>query len=162
MRKLILLLVFSGILSVASAQKTLLFEKIGTSSRYAYHLGDNIKIRTLNDNLVLKSYLWHMTDSTLTIGPRTTVAVSDIGAFYRNHHFPKLMSRFFFIAGAGYLIIDSFNNLINKEQVFVPQTLIISGSLIGISLVLIPAHSTKYRIGIKWKIKILDEDVRFD
>ena len=162
MRKLILSLVFFATMSTASAQKTLLFEKIGTSSRFAYHLGDDIKIRTLKKNLILKSYLWGLTDTTLTIGPRNTVSVTDIGTVYRNHHFPKLMTRFFFIAGAGYLIIDSFNNLINKEQVFIPQTLIISGSLIGISLVLIPAHQTKMKIGIRWKVKILDADVRFD
>lgn len=162
MKRLLLLMVFSIILLVSQAQKTLLFEKVGTPNRYAYHLGDDIKIRTIKNQVILKSYLWHLTDTTLTIGPRTTIPVTDIDAFYRNHHFPKLMSRFFFIAGAGYLLIDSFNNLINNEQVFMPQTLIISGSLIGVSLVLIPAHQTKYRIGVKWKVKILDEDLKIN
>ena len=162
MKKLVLLLVFFTSLSVSQAQKTLLFEKVGTSSRYAYHLGDDIKIRTIKDKLILKSYLWHLTDTTLTIGPRTTISVTDIDAVYRDHHFPKLMSRFFFIGGAGYLLIDSFNNLINNEQVFESQTLIISASLIGVSLVLIPAHQTKYKVGVRWKVKILDEDIRFD
>jgi hypothetical protein len=162
MKKLVLLLVFFTSLLVSQAQKTLLIEKVGTSSRYAYHLGDDIKVRTVKDKLILKSYLWHLTDTTLTIGPRTTIPVTDIDAFYRDHHFPKLMSRFFFIAGAGYLLIDSFNNLINNEQVFESQTLIISASLIGISLALIPAHQTKHKIGVRWKVKILDEDIRFD
>lgn len=162
MKRLTLLLILYTFLSAASAQKTLLFEKVGTSSRYAYHLGDDIKVRTLKQNQVLRSYLWGITDTTLTIGPRNTISIFDIGAFYRNHHFPKLMTRFFFIAGAGYLIIDSFNNLINNEQVFIPQTMIISASLIGVSLVLIPAHQTKTKIGIRWKVKILDADVKFD
>ena len=156
MKRLTLLLILYTFLSAASAQKTLLFEKVGTSSRYAYHLGDDIKVRTLKQNQVLRSYLWGITDTTLTIGPRNTISIFDIGAFYRNHHFPKLMTSFFFIAGAGYLIIDSFNNLINKEQVFVPQTMIISASLIGVSMAIILLGQKKCRIGIRWKLKIMD------
>jgi hypothetical protein len=156
MRKLILLLVIFAVFSGASAQRTLVLEKIGTSTRYAFHLGDDIKIRTKKQNLIVKSYLWNLTDTSVTIGPRTVIPLSDISAVYKHYYFQKLMTRILFYAGAGYFILDSFNNLINKEQVFVPQTMIISGSLIGVSLAIIPLGQKKCRIGIRWKLKIMD------
>jgi hypothetical protein len=142
--------------STGFAQKTLIVEKIGTSTRYAYHIGDEIKIKTRKDEVVLKNYIWSLADSSLTIGSRTQVQLGDIGAVYKQFHFPKLMTKFFIIAGAGYLIIDSFNNLINKEKVFEPQTMIISASLIGVGVALIPLSQKKCRIGFRWKLKVLD------
>lgn len=156
MRKLILLLILLVAFSGVFAQKTLVLEKIGTSTRYAFHLGDNVKIRTKKQNVIVKSYLWNLTDSSVTIGPRTTIPLSDISAVYKHYYFQNLMTRILFYAGAGYFILDSFNNLINREQVFVPQTMIISGSLIGVSMAIIPLGQKKYRIGIRWKLKIMD------
>jgi hypothetical protein len=156
MRKLILLLVLFAAFSGAFAQKTLVLEKIGTSTRYAFHLGDDVKIRTKKQNVIVKSYLWNLTDSSVTIGPRTTIPLSDISAVYKHYYFQNLMTRILFYAGAGYFILDSFNNLINREQVFVPQTMIISASLIGVSMAIIPLGQKKCRIGIRWKLKIMD------
>src|SRR5450759_5218311 len=110
MRKLILLLVLFAAFSGAAAQKTPVLAKIRTSTRYAFHLGDDVKIRTKKQNVIVKSYLWNLTDSSVTIGQRTTIPLSDISAVYKNYHFPKLMTRFLFIAGTGYFILDSFNN----------------------------------------------------
>jgi hypothetical protein len=156
MRKLILLLLLFAAFSGASAQKTLVLEKIGTSTRYAFHLGDDVKIRTKKQNIIVTSYLWNLTDSSVTIGPRTTIPLSDISVVYKHYYFQNLMTRILFYAGAGYFILDSFNNLINREQVFVPQTMIISGSLLGVSMAIIPLGQKKCRIGIRWKLKIMD------
>jgi uncharacterized protein with WD repeat len=156
MRKLILVLVIFVVSSGASAQETLVLEKIGTLTRYSFHLGDDIKIRTKNQNRMVRSYMWNLTDSSVTIGSRTTIQLSDISAVYIHYYFPALMNRILFYAGAGYFILDSFNNLINKEQVFVPQTMIISGCLLGASLAFIPLSQKKCRIGIRWKLKVMD------
>jgi hypothetical protein len=156
MRKLILLIMFLVAYSGATAQKTLVLEKIGTPTRYGFHLGDDVKIRTKKQNQIVKNYLWNLTDSSVTIGPRTTIPLSEISAVYKHYYFPKLMTRILFYAGAGYFILDSFNNLINNEQVFIPQTMIISGSLLGVSLAIIPLSQKKCKIGIRWKLKIMD------
>ncbi|MGA2823985.1 MAG: hypothetical protein ABSE72_10725 [Bacteroidales bacterium] len=156
MKKLVLLAMFLAACSAASAQKTLVLEKIGTPTRYGFHLGDDVKIRTKKQNLIIKSYLWNLTDSSVTIGSHTTIQLSDISAVYRNIYFPHLMTRILLYAGAGYFILDSFNNLINHERVFIPQTMIISGSLIGVSLAIIPLSQKKCKIGIRWKLKIMD------
>jgi hypothetical protein len=156
MRKLILLLVFLTVFSAVSGQKTLVVEKIGTSTRYAFHLGDDMKIRTKKPDGIVKSYLGFLTDSSLTMGPRTIIPVSDVSAVYKHFHFQTFMTRAFFYAGAGYILLDSFNNLINNERVFIPQTMIISGSLMAVSFAIIPLGHKKCRIGIRWKLKIMD------
>jgi hypothetical protein len=156
MKKSILLIILTVICSGLFAQMTMVVEKIGTPTRYGFHLGDNVKIQTKTQKVILKSYLWALTDTSITIGPRTTIPVSDIGAVYKHYHFPKLMTDFLFIAGAGYFILDSFNDLINKERIFHTQTLIISGCLVAASLAIIPLHQKKCRIGIRWKLKIMD------
>jgi hypothetical protein len=156
MRKLVLLLVFLAAFSGAYAQKTMVVEKIGTSTRYAFHLGDDVKVRTKKENKIVNSYLWNLTDSSLTLGVRTTIPLSDINAVYKHFYFQNLMTRIFLYAGAGYFVLDSFNNLINKEQVFVPQTMIISASLIAVGVAIIPLGQKKCKIGIRWKLKIMD------
>lgn len=157
MKKLILVLIFLTTSAIIlPAQKMIVLEKIGTQNRYGFRLGDYMKIQTRAKKQIVKSYLWALTDSTITIGPRTTISVSDIGAVYKDFHFPKLMTKFLFIGGAGYFVLDAFNNLINKQRVFNPQTLIISSSIIGVSLAIIPLHQWKYKIGIRWKFKIMD------
>ena len=125
-------------------------------SQESHILTSNGEPKTKTKKLIVKSYLWTLTDSSVTIGPRTILPLSDIGAVYKHFYFQKLMTRILLYAGAGYLILDSFNNLINHEQVFVPQTMIISGSLIGASFAIIPLGQKKCRIGIRWKLKIMD------
>lgn len=156
MKKLVFWLVLQSVVSGTFAQKTLVVEKIGTSTRYAFHLGDKVKIQTKQKNLIVKSFLANITDTSLTIGNHTTVPLSDISAVYKHFHFQTYMTHALFLIGAGYFILDSFNNLINKEQVFVPQTMIISAAFIGLSAAIIPLGQKKCRIGIRWKVKVMD------
>jgi hypothetical protein len=98
MKKLILILILlTSSVIILPAQKMIVLEKIGTQTRYGFRLGDYMKIQTREKKQIVKSYLWALTDSSITIGPRTTIAVSDIGAVYKNFHFPRLMTKFFFI-----------------------------------------------------------------
>jgi hypothetical protein len=156
MRKSVLLVILLSVCTGLFAQMTMVVEKIGTPTRYGFRLGDDVKIQTKKQKVIVKSYLWALTDTSITIGPRTTIPVSDIGAVYKHYHFPRLMTDFLFIAGAGYFVLDSFNNMINKERVFNPQTMIIGGCLVAASLAIIPLHQKKCRIGIRWKLKIMD------
>ena len=160
MKKLILILVVLIQVSSGFGQKTLRLEKMGTSTHYYFNLGDVIRIRTKTQNQVLKNYLWNIADSSITVGPRNKVDLSDISAVYKHYHFPALMTRFIFIAGAGYFVLDSFNNLINRQQVFQPQTMIISASLVAVSALIIPLHQKKCKLGLRWKLRIIDVPVR--
>jgi hypothetical protein len=156
MKILILTGVLLALSLVAFSQRTLVLEKIGTSRRYAFHLGDDLKVQTIKEKTIHKSYLWNLTDSTMTIGPRTVVPLSDVAAVYKDHHFPKLISKFLLIMGGGYIVLDAFNNLINNKQVFVPQTWYIGGGIMLAGVAIIPFWQTKHKIGIRWKLKIME------
>jgi hypothetical protein len=156
MKILILTTVLLGVSLAAFSQRTLVLEKIGTSRRYAFHLGDEVKVLTIKEKSIHKSYLWNLTDSTMTIGPRTVVPLSDVATVYKDHHFPKLMSKFLMIMGGGYIVLDAFNNLINNKQVFVPQTWYIGGGIMLAGVAIIPLWQTKHKIGIHWKLKIME------
>ncbi len=156
MRNLILLVILLNASLGLSAQQTLVVEKIGTPTRYGFHLGDDVKIQTKADKLILKSYIWALTDSSVTIGIHHTVPLADVGAVYKYYHFPNLLTKFFFIAGGGYFVLDSFNNLINKEKIFNPQTFLISCGLVAVGCAIIPLHQKKCRIGIRWRLKVMD------
>jgi len=160
MIKRILILVFLVASFTGSAQqKTLVVEKMGASRRYAYRSGDEIKLQTREKHLILKNYLWIDSDSIITIGTRTMIPLTDIGAVYHQTYFPRLMTHLLLIAGAGYIVLDSFNNLINNNQVFEQNTIIIGGSLIAAGVLLIPFHQKKCRIGLHWKVKVLDINI---
>ncbi|MCX6245505.1 MAG: hypothetical protein NTU98_12495 [Bacteroidetes bacterium] len=159
MKRIFILAFLAASLAGYAQQKTLVVEKIGTSRRYAYRSGDDIKIQTRKDHRILKNYLWISSDTAIIVGVRTMVPLSDIGAVYHPTYLPKLMTNLLLIAGAGYIILDSFNNLINHELVIEQNTLIIGGSLIAAGVLLIPFHQKKCRIGVHWKVKVLDINI---
>jgi len=136
-------------------QNVLMVEKIGTSKKLTYLVGDYINIKTKANKLRLKNFLWSIEDSSIMIGSNHTVCFNDIYSVRKEIYFPKLLSKITLIAGAGYITLDIINNLINGQQVFNPTSLIIGGSLIGVGLVMIPLSQRNIHIGFKWKLKVI-------
>jgi hypothetical protein len=69
----------------------------------------------------------------------------------------KLLSKVSFIAGSGYLILDSGNQLINSEKPFFhKRTLKSSSVMLGISLVCHIFSTRYYRINKRHPIKIIN------
>ena len=154
---LIWILFFSGI---SYAQKTLVVEKIGTSKKLLFRIGDDIKLHAGNPKRILHSYLWNMSDSVLVIGNGNKVMMSDVLKVNKEVYFPKLMKRLFLMGGIGYFSVTAFNHLINNEQVFPVRDLVITGSLFTGAAICIPLSSRNVRIGHRWKIKVLDIEIR--
>jgi len=147
----VLVFLFDGVIG----QNILLLEKIGTTKKFSYQVGDYINIKTKAKHLRLKNFLWSVEDSSIMIGTNYTVRFNDIKSVKRDIYFPKLLSKITLVAGAGYIILDVVNNLINGQQVFNPTTLIIGGSLVGVGLVMIPLSQHNINIGFKWKLKVI-------
>jgi len=143
------------ICSDVSGQSTLLLEKIGTPKKYTYQIGDFINVKTKTKHLRLKSFLWSIEDSSIMIGTHYTVRFDDIKSVRRDIYFLNLLSKITLVVGATYITLDIVNNLINNRQVLEPTSLVISGSLIGVGLVLIPISHRNIGIGLKWKLKVL-------
>jgi hypothetical protein len=145
----------------AFSQKTLLVEKIGTSSKYFYHKGDFIKIKVRDGDSVVKGQLWDIGDSVISIaGLRPfDIKTSNIGVVYKQYAFPKKLSRYLGIFSALVFGIITTNHVINNEQVFTSDLFIISGAIAGGSLISLALSEKRCRIGSRWKIKVLDMNV---
>lgn len=160
MKVLMFIFLFSISAINSAGQKTLLMEKIGTSRKFYYKVNDDIKLKTEPKGLKYKGQITSIFDSSVCvgnyIGREDKIFLSDICFIYRVAYFPRRASQAFLIAGSAYFILDAFNNLINNEQVIDSQTLIIAGSLIGVSLILIPISHPRYAVGLRWKLKVLD------
>jgi len=151
-----LLMIIFSISSIA--QKTLLVEKIGRSSKYYYHVGDKIKVKTLENKTVYNGVLTEIRDSSITISSISgnLISVADITYVYRQ--FPGIRRLGFYLMGFGGVIflVIAVNNLINNDQVFTQYAFIVSGSFIGAGLISLALSEKRYKIGTRWKVKILD------
>ena len=154
------LFIFALLVACSSlCQNVLVLHKITSTKKYFYMPGDYIRLKTKTGNLKLNNFIGTIGDSSFQVGNKYNVKLDEVKTITRKIHGVALLSKLLMIAGGGYLLIDSFNRLINNEQVFYPQTLIISGSFIAAGLVLIPVANRQYHIGLKWKLKILDASV---
>ena len=151
-----LLMIIFSISSIA--QKTLLVEKIGRSAKYYYHVGDKIKVKTLENKTVYNGVLTEIRDSSITISSISgnLISVADITYVYRQ--FPGIRRLGFYLMGFGGVIflVIAVNNLINNDQVFTQYAFIVSGSFIGAGLISLALSEKRYKIGTRWKVKILD------
>ncbi len=149
---------------VSIAQKTLLIEKIGTSSKYFYHLNDKIKIRAANPDTLMKGILWGIEDSSLSVATMRpyTIPFRNITLVYKQFAFPRKLGKMLAISGAVFFGVISFNHLINNEPVFSRDVFIVSGICFGGSIISFSLSERRCRIGDRWKLKVLDFPVKTD
>lgn len=153
------ILVFLGMNTVA--QETLLVEKIGTSCKYYYHLGDKIKLRTNARDSLIRGKLTVINDSIISVSPELyPIPVHDIGSVYKQYGFPRRLGIKLGEAGIVFFVVITINNLINKKQVFPTYTYIITGSCFAAGLISISLKQRRCKIGERWKLKILDFTVK--
>lgn len=155
---LFFVLLFFVIPGVAFSQRTLVVEKIGTRVRYPYHVGDLLKLRVSKADTLLKGRLWSIGDSVIAVSELRPfdVKTTDIRSVYKIYGFPKRFSKYMFIGSAVFFTIITINHIVNHEPVISPDALIVSGALAGAGLITLSLSERKCKIGVKWKIKILD------
>ena len=139
-------------------QKTMMVEKIGTSRKYYYHIGDYLKLRVSAQDTILKGKLWEIQDSSIAVSELRPfdVRLCSIGSVYKQFAFPKKLGTYLGFFSAGLFVIIVANHLINKEQVFTPDLFIISGSVLGGSLISFSLSQKRCKIGHRWKVKVLN------
>jgi len=138
-----------------------LIEKSGTSRKYYYHAGDYLKLRVSSQDTLLKGKLWSIRDSLISISELRPfdVRLSDIRSVYKQFYFPKKFGTYMAIGGLGIFAIIGFDHLINNEQVFTTDMFIISGSMLGAGLISFSLSEKRCRIGLRWKVKVLDINI---
>lgn len=144
------------------AQKTLLVEKTGKRSKYYYHTGDNIKLRSAACRNLVKGELIAIRDSSITVFQlkSTDVALKDIVCVFKQFERPKKVGRKFLEFGAVIFLVMVFNNLINNSPAFNQYVFIVSGSFLGAGLLSFALSERPCKIGDRWKVKVLDGYLR--
>ena len=152
----ILLLIFMTFLRpLAFSQHYLLIEKPGKIKHFLYKTGDPILLKTSLNKKTLVGEINTIDPAFLVIGYDQKVDLDKIHAVLKPNFFPPLFSHLTRAAGIGYFVIDVVNNLINGDRVFVPETMIISTGLVGVSFLFNPFRNRKLEIGKPWRINIL-------
>ena len=161
MKKILILIVFYFVTGFAFAQRTLLVEKLGTSRRYFYHTGDYLKLRVSKQDTLLKGKLWYIHDSSISVAELRPfdVRLGDIGSVYKRFAFPRKFGKIVGYGSAGIFVIIAINHLVNNEQVFTPDMFIISGAMLGASLISLSLSEKRCRTDKGWKIKVLDVNI---
>jgi hypothetical protein len=144
-----------------TAQKTLLLEKIGTNRKFYYHAGDKIELRTLQKDSLFKVHLWDITDSTVTLLSMRpyTIPLRDIKYVYKEFRFPRKLAVNLAIFGGLMVGIISVNHLINNESLANKDVLIVPAICFGGSIISFSLSKQRFRIGTRWKFKVLDMPV---
>jgi hypothetical protein len=162
MKKYLILFAICAAASHVYAQKTLMVEKIGTSRKYFYHTGDYLKLRVSAKDTLLKGKLWSIGDTLIAVAELRPmdVRIAEIGSVYKQFRFPKKFGRYLIIGSGVFFGIITINHLINNEQVFTMDMLILSGSLMGAGLISISLGEKRCNTSKRWRVKILDMDLK--
>jgi hypothetical protein len=142
-------------------QKTLMIEKIGTSRRFFLQEQDHVKMRFKNPDTLLAGKLWSIEEDQIVIQSMRSypVALADITTVYRHFSFPVTVAGLAVTGGLMLFGIITINHLINNEQVFTNDMFVLTGSMLAIGGISFALSSKRYRIGDRWKVKILDYPV---
>ncbi|MFO7615456.1 MAG: hypothetical protein R6W71_12540 [Bacteroidales bacterium] len=140
-------------------QKILVLENVRTMKNFKYYEGQKIILKVAGERGKVHDRIAGLEEGSVILEYFGEVGFGQIEAIYRENWLVRITQSLSFIGGTGYLALDSFNHLINKEgPVFQTETLIISGSMITFSAALIPFQYRVIRPGDKWKLKMIDLD----
>ena len=158
LRKYLFILILLFISGFLFSQKTLMLEKTGTPRHYFFHVNDHMKIKLKSQDTILKGTLWSLKDTAIEIlGLRShTTPLADIQFVYRQSKFVKYFGMKMAEAGLVYFCIVTFNHLINNQQVLTNDVWIVPAAFFATSAITFSFYQKRYRIGLHWKLKILD------
>ena len=158
MKYLITLLLISLITFQAFAQMNILVDKIGTTRKYFYTTGQKMKLRVIAGDSLVRGKVWDIRDSFLILADKRNsyIKLTNIGSVYKQFAFPRHFAIKTAEFGGIIFLVIVVNHLINNEQVFTPDLFIISGAFIGASLISLSFSQKRCKIGVKWKLKVLD------
>jgi hypothetical protein len=140
-------------------QKILVLENIHTMKNFKYYEGQKIVLKVAGERGKVYDRIAGLEEGSVILEYYGEVGFDQIGAICRENWLVRITQSLSFIGGTGYLALDSFNRLINKEgPVLQTETLIISGSMIAFSAALIPFQYRIIRLGDKWKLKMIERE----
>ena len=150
----------AGILMIAffvtNAQKVLVVEKIGRGRYFSYMEGDMIHLETKKGPFHIQEEIVQIDDTSILVKGNYRISfdnISYIEKFYKRRRNNGILLT---IAGGALVGIISINNALQNKPVLDPLYLTIGAGLASAGGLWYSLGKRKYRIGKKWKLKVLD------
>ncbi len=160
--KRVLVFIFSFFLltTICIAQKSLAMDtyKLIGFKRIHYNTGDKISFSLKGEKTKYSGEILEITDSTIDI-QGLKVPLTMIGIIYRDksNFLLRDFSKVFVWCGAGFILLDTDNNLINKNPTVIDERAVIAGgSLMIIGWTMRLLSLKKYRINNRRILKVID------
>lgn len=156
------MLFFCFLITQVHAQKFMALTKPGIHTRIRYHAGDRVGFKLKGDKHIYKGDIQFFTDSAVAIGDSITVQLSDVRIFYDYDAgaAARYGSKILITAGIFYGAIVLINgSLANTNDLHNENNEIVTASLIGGGLLLLPFTKRKYKINHKRWLKIIDVSI---
>jgi hypothetical protein len=140
------------------SQKVLILEKTGHHRWYIYKTGDDIRFETKKESFHVTGSVSEISDTSLVVPGTGNVSFNDICSIIRIYKNRKTNGIRLMVAGGILTGITCVNNLAYHQTMLDPVYLAISGGIIAGGAVWSHLSKRHYRIGGKWKLKVLDYD----
>jgi hypothetical protein len=140
-----------------NAQKTLVVEKVG-SKIYYFNSGDRFKVRTWNPDMIHKAAIWSIRDTSVFIADLTCteIGLHNMKVVYKPFPAMRIASYNLFAGSVFFFSVITVNHWINHEQPFDKLSWIVPCSALAAGVITISLSERPCRIGVHWKVKVMD------
>ena len=155
-----LLFIFSANYDLLFSQKFLALDiyKWAGAKRIHFYKGGEIRFRIRGSRKLFTHTIANINDSSLVFenGRELPIAEIDRVSINRSTFVSHGLSRFLFDIGAGFIVLDSFNNLLNGETTVKTQTIKEGIGLMAAGTLFRLLPIKRYRISSRRTLKIID------
>ncbi len=157
MRYLVFLFLFC-ISWIGYAQDYLVLEKMGTKKRYEYFPNDKITIQVTGEDSFRKEEIVNLTDSSIVFASGVVLLKNIYRVKPPITGWMVATGGTLVVAGVGYYIIDTFNQVIVAGNTYSTDDGVLRTSIIltGIGASLIFLSSKKVKLNKNWRVRIVD------
>jgi hypothetical protein len=162
MKKIIIAALFllAPLIPVLS-QNILVMEKAGFKKNYKYNQGDKIMLKT-KDSVNVKGMITTISDTSIVLDFYTEIKLRNIIQVNRTRWGISILSKALLIGGAGLVIVEAVNGVINGTGINT-NVLYIGAGAAAAGALLYPFDKSRYTIGPdKWKLKVLQIEKNFE
>jgi hypothetical protein len=141
------------------AQHVMLLERPGTTRYFIYKQGNRISVELKNINLKISGEITHIEDSSLSIN-NNNFLLTDIHQVTRHHKFLSGLKNKLLEAAVMYFAFSAINRTIHDERPVLDNSIpMICGSMVALSGVSYLFENSKYTMGWKWRLRVIDLSV---
>jgi hypothetical protein len=161
LKRIVFLSVILILWTEALPQKILLLEKIGTKRKFFFHEGDKFMLRTVKPDTFLAGHLWDIKEKNITLQTYipVTVQLENIRFVYKDYRFAKKFGIYCIIFSGITFGAITLDHLFNHQQVFTPDLAYYTLPFLGAGILSLSLSRERMKIGLKWKLKLLDMPV---